>query len=98
MIDAVFDSDKVTVNAVLRDGAEGSTKTQNVTVEVTPLGIDIKAQGYGNLTMEDGYGTPVFLEFYEGSLRLLYFPDINQEEPVVVPLEGALESNRKETT
>lgn len=67
-----------------------------VKVEINPDGIFINPQGYGDLASADGFGCPLFLELYQGNLRVIIYKDINQEEPEIVNLEQAKESARKE--
>lgn len=54
----------------------------------------IVEEGGGLSVYFDGYndGQPVAaLVFHDGRLKLLAFPDINNEEPVAIDLEGAKE-------
>lgn len=47
--------------------------------------------------MEPGFGSPIYIEFYQGSLRLLVWDDINQGDTTyVISLEGVLESKRQD--
>lgn len=60
-------------------------------------GIEIFIDGYGTKTMQDGHGSPVYIEFYEGSLRVLVWSDINQEDPThAIALLGAKENKRRD--
>jgi hypothetical protein len=59
--------------------------------------ILIHPKGYGDKHSENGQGTPVMLELYEGRLRLIVWADINNPDAThIIDLEGARESNRKE--
>jgi hypothetical protein len=58
--------------------------------------IWIKPKGYGDFCSEDGYGVPICIERAEGRLRVILWPDINEEDPMVIGMEGALETMRKE--
>lgn len=49
---------------------------------------------YGEKCTTDGEGSPVGIEIWQGRLRLVIFDDINREEPRVIDLENARESNR----
>jgi len=51
--------------------------------------ISIFPEGYGDFGSAPGHGFPVFLELYEGRLRLVVFPDINDQEPTIIALEAA---------
>jgi len=65
-------------------------------IEVLDEQIWIKPKGYGDISSGDGYGVPICIERYDGHLRVILWPDINAEEPVIVDMEGARESMRKE--
>jgi len=58
--------------------------------------IWVQPQGYGEKNARDGFGYPVSLEIWEGKLRLIIFDNINSEEPQIIDLENARESNRVE--
>lgn len=74
--------------------AEGSI---DVEIKHGPHGIEINPEGYGDFESAEGQGSPIFLEYYEGHLRLLVWADINDPEPShIIDLQGALESTRKE--
>ena len=57
--------------------------------------IEVKPEGFGDHGSADGHGVPITLELYEGRLRLIVFPDINEEEPTIIDMEGARETARK---
>jgi hypothetical protein len=57
--------------------------------------LHIVPEGYGEPDAADGDGAPVFLEVYEGRLRVIVTPDINEENNRrIIDLEGARESLR----
>lgn len=58
-----------------------------VVVENHNLGLCVHVNGYGCYGCEEA--GPVFIELYEGHLRAILWPDINNEEPLIVDLEGA---------
>jgi hypothetical protein len=66
---------------------EGETK---VTIAVGKDGITILPEGMGTL---DGQYAPILIEREAGRIRLIYWPDINKDEPVIVDMSGALEVN-----
>lgn len=69
-----------------------------VAVEGNGMGIVIRPEGYGCFGCVDGTVGPIYLEFYEGRMRLLVWDDINQEDPShVIDLEEAREDRRSET-
>ena len=51
--------------------------------------ISIFPEGFGDFGSAPGHGCPVFLELYKGRLRLIVFPDINNQEPTIIDLEAA---------
>jgi hypothetical protein len=53
------------------------------------------ADGYGDSCSQDGYGSAVVIENKSGVLTLYVYNDINEQEPIVISLENAKESNRK---
>lgn len=75
------DKDKPSVHAVIKTNAQG---------------IEIQVDGYGTREEADGHGTPIFIEFYEGHLRVVVWNDINQSDPQIIDMEPARLSNRKE--
>lgn len=78
----------------LPDGA-GKHPPLPVTVVAKETGIE----GYGDNSSEAGCGSPIFIEWYDGKLRVHLFGDINSESPThSVDLEGARESARIEAT
>ena len=67
-----------------------------VTIEHMGKGIEIRPEGYGDHGTEDGYGCPLYVEVWEGCLRVVAWPDINKADPIIIDLEGARERNRRE--
>lgn len=66
-----------------------------VKVAVTPLGITIMPNGYGDYCSADGHGAPIFIERFEGRLRVIMWGDINQEDPThCIYLDDAREDRR----
>jgi hypothetical protein len=65
-------------------------------INLDPNGIELQFDGYGTREEEDGYGTPVFIEFYDGRLRVITWNDINQSDPQIIDMELARTDNRKE--
>lgn len=76
---------------------ENRTKVIAVEAEQEARSIVIKPEGYGDFHSEDGNGTPILLEFWEGQLRLVVWADINSQDPThVIDLEGAREDKRND--
>lgn len=80
----------------LQDMSGGNKSDLPVTVEVTEQGIFIGFQGYGDLYSSEGNGKPVLIELWNGVPRVVIWEDINTEDPQIIPLDKALETNRKE--
>jgi hypothetical protein len=71
--------------------------SQKVKIEATCQGIAIRPEGYGEKTMEDGYGSPILIEQCKGSIRVIIWGDINSDEPThIIKVDGAKEENRDE--
>lgn len=67
-----------------------------IRLAVSPNGVSLYAEGYGDRTSAEGHGTPVFLELYKGELRLVVWGDINREDPThVIPLGASREDRRQ---
>ena len=69
--------------------------SQVLRIECEAGGLAILPEGYGENGTQAGFGAPVYLELYEGELRLVVWADINQPDPThIICLDGAKESNR----
>ena len=81
--------------------------TFNLTDQVTNEKIELKVQpvsntllmigakGYGECLAEDGSGYPIVIEPFNGTLRIMIWSDINDEDPThVINMKEALESER----
>jgi hypothetical protein len=75
----------------LKDAATGKTRQVTVQVEENSLGLAIHPEGTG---VYDGPFAPIYLEFYDGQLRLLVWDNINEQEPRTIELSQTLESER----
>jgi len=73
----------------LNDGDSEHPETLQVRVTANDSAISIFPEGYGDFGSAPGHGCPVFLELYQGRLRLIVFPDINKQEPTIIDLESA---------
>ena len=80
----------------IHDSWTGDSRRIPVKISVQSGAIYLRPEGTGDCTSVDGHGFPICLEFYENSIRLIVWSDINQEDPThIIPLEGSLVSNRK---
>ena len=73
----------------LNDADSESSETLQVRVTANDSAISIFPAGYGDFGSAPGHGCPVFLELYQGRLRLIVFSDINNQEPTIIDLEAA---------
>lgn len=87
-------SDAKEMSVVLSDADPEHSTSLSVRVVANGSALSIFPDGYGDYGSADGHGCPVFLELYQGRLRLVVFQHINQEEPQVIDLEEARESQR----
>lgn len=86
-----------TLQVQLNDNSDATGKTKlKTTIKLNDIGqIEIYPQCYGCCNMEEGHGSPLLLELWEGKLSLRVFDDINEENCKSISLESAKESNRK---
>jgi hypothetical protein len=82
--------------AILQDTLEKTSSTKvRIGIEKDNLGLEIHPDGTGTY---DGNYAPILLEEHEGTLMLVVWADINQQEPThLIDLSTALESCRKDT-
>ena len=65
-------------------------------VQTSELGISIELEGHSDFCSEH-YGALVYLELYDGELKVRVYSDINSEEPThSISLEGARNERRKQ--
>lgn len=77
------------LQTTIEDDRRGSSEVE-IDIEVGVNTVLLRVDGYGNNAMEKG---PVLaLQFYEGELRALVWPDVKNEEPTAISLEGAKEN------
>lgn len=68
----------------------GDAKTVSVGIVATHEAIYIMPVGYGDGASADGYGCPVLLELCDNKLRLVAWPDVNDEtDNPIIDLENA---------
>jgi len=79
------------LTTILNDVDSEYSETLRVRVTANDSAISIFPEGYGDFGTALGHGCPVFLELYRERLRLIVFPDINNQEPTIIDLEAARE-------
>src|SRR4051794_37185630 len=89
-------SEKTTIEIKLADCDSESLGNLPVRIEVSDFAISIYPHGYGDSGSADGHGCPLFIEFHQGRLRVVAFPDINSEELKIIDLSGAREDQRRD--
>ena len=77
------------LTTTLNDADPEHSETLRVRFTANDSAISIFPDGYGDFSSADGHGCPVFLELYQGRLRLIVFADINSQEPTIIDLEAA---------
>ena len=87
-------SPKATLELKLADADTESLGTLSIRIEASDFAISIYPQGHGDSGSADGHGCPLFIEFYQGRLRVIAFPDINEPDPKIIDLSGAREDTR----
>lgn len=58
--------------------------------------LEIYVEGFGEKDADDGDGSIVQLEIWEGDLRVLVRQDINCPDPTILSMEMAKESGRRD--
>ena len=84
-------SQKTTFDVKLADADSESLGSLPVRIEASDFCISIFPQGHGDFGLEDGHGCPLFLELYQGRLRVIAFPNINNEDLQIIDLSSARE-------
>lgn len=87
-------SQKTTIEVKLADADSESLGSLSIRIEASDFAISIFPQGHGDFGSADGHGCPLFLEYYQGRLRVVAFPDINVEDPTIIDLSNAMEDHR----
>lgn len=87
-------SAKTTFDIRLADADPESLGSLPVRIVASDFALSICPQGYGDFTSETGEGCPLFVEFYQGRLRVIVFTDINHEDAQIIDLSGAREECR----
>lgn len=78
------------INLADEEVTADSASLLSATIEATPYGIAVSANGYGSANSNE----IVLVQLHKGSLCLFVWANINQEEPThIIPLDGAKESN-----
>jgi hypothetical protein len=93
-----FDNDKRQIPFTLQDECERKENIINGFIDnKIGLGIALHFNGYSDCCSKGDNGTPVYIEKYNGDLRIIVYSDINREEPThIISLEGARNDKRVE--
>lgn len=86
-----------TIGSFILNDTTGNTGRSNIilAVEKFNLALTIHPEGMGTW---DGPYAPILLERHVGSVRLIVWADIHQQDPThVIDMSEALESNRHDT-
>ena len=87
-------SKTTTLDLKLADADSESLGTLPIRIEASDFAISIYPEGHGDFSSADGHGCPLFIEFYQGRLRVIAFPNINEQDPQIIDLSGAKEDRR----
>lgn len=85
----------VSIGTVILTDPAGEQLPLRVRVHATEHQVLMQPAGFGEPEATEGTGYPLFRDFHSGRLRLVVFPDINDPEPVIIPLDQARESLRR---
>lgn len=58
-------------------------------IEIDNDTISARFDGFGTKDTLADLGHPIFIEYYNGELRLLVYDNINEQEPIVIPMTYA---------
>lgn len=86
-------SKQTTVAFNLNDPITGQQLQGEVTVGT--YGVELAFDGYSDHGTQPPHSRPIFIEFYNGELRVCLWKDINEQDPQVISMEDAKESNRR---
>jgi hypothetical protein len=87
---------KQSLTVVLHDADSEQSGTLPIRVVGNDSAISIFPKGFGDFGSLEGFGCPVFLELYSGTLRLIVFADISREDPThVIDLSLSKEDSRR---
>lgn len=79
----------------LTDGHTDDKTVVPCDVEIGSGAILIRPEGFGDCSSQDGHGWPIVVEYYQGSVRVHVWSDINNCDPThSIVLDGAKESLR----
>lgn len=87
-------SDQQTLDLKLADADSESLGSLPIRIVASDFAISVYPQGHGDFGSADGHGCPLFIEFYQGRLRVIAFPNINEQDPQIIDLSGAKEDTR----
>lgn len=87
-------TDHKTLELKLADADSESLGSLPIRIVASDFAISIFPQGFGDFGSADGHGCPLFIELYQGRLRVIAFPDINEQDPQIIDLSGAREDTR----
>ncbi len=83
-------------STTLRDAHPDFDTTLPIRLAISPNGVSLYAEGYGDKGTLPGHGSISFIEVYKGELRVLLWADINKEDPThIIHLGGAQEDRRQ---
>jgi hypothetical protein len=79
---------------LLEQSSDHPEKSIELSLNIENGQLWIRPVGYGEKCAPDGEGSPIGFEIWQGRLRLVVFDNIKSEDPQIIDLEDARESNR----
>jgi len=73
---------------------EATGKEYSGKIKASHGSLFISVEGYGEMCSNDGEGSPIAVEVFDGKLRVIAWQDINEEEGTVLDMSKAKESLR----
>lgn len=87
-------SDHKTLDLKLSDADSESLGSLPIRIVASDFAISVYPQSHGDFGSADGHGCPLFIELYQGRLRVIAYPNINEQDPQIIDLSGAREDTR----
>jgi len=87
-------SDHKILDLNLADADSESLGSLLIRIVASDFAISVYPMAYGDFGSTDGHGCPLFIELYQGRLRVIAFPNINEQDPQIIDLDAAREDTR----
>jgi hypothetical protein len=86
------------MNAVITEQNSEAENQREIRVKVAAQSgqLYLYPEGYGEFGAADGFGSPVFLDVWDGELRVILTTDINSQDQQIISIEAAREERRED--